>query len=207
MAKSLGYDTEKEMWEDLYVREGWPISRLSEKLGYGMQTIARRIRWAGLEVRNRGGANNPARLRKCLFRLDQRFALQAPVALVARIIRSSESTVFKYRQSVFGVNYDQLLHNRPRVGIEQVCSSELNTPGLAPGSRLEVLGVLLEDEIKRRHLDPGQWGVRGDRPGTGDGQDGGSLPPTQASVDSLTGQAPGALGGESESEPEDERED
>lgn len=58
IAETLGYKSEREMLEDLYVTQGFSIQDLAVKLGYARNNIRRRLLIHGFELRSRGGKNN-----------------------------------------------------------------------------------------------------------------------------------------------------
>ena len=60
VAKSLGYESEMQMWDDLYVEEGWGVRRLEEYIGYSRQAIANRLKELGYTMHPPGGPNNRA---------------------------------------------------------------------------------------------------------------------------------------------------
>lgn len=121
IAIELGFTSEKHMLEDFYIREHLPVARIALKLGAGPATILRRLAINGINRRMRGGANNVARLRILLHRMDQRIVMHAPIDFVAHAINSCTSTVYKYRK---GVTEGGLLYNQPDVGSTPVFPEE-----------------------------------------------------------------------------------
>ena len=118
LAKGLGYKEEKEMFLDLYGRQGLSIARISQKLGYGTATIARRMACCKINRRSRGGPNNLSRQSRKLHRMDQRFVLYGPMIEVARAARAHVSTVYKYRKGV--IKTDAIRDNQPDKGASPV---------------------------------------------------------------------------------------
>lgn len=57
-AAVLGYANEREMLENLYVKQGWSLEKLSVKLGYSIGAMRRHLQAYDIEIRPRGGDNS-----------------------------------------------------------------------------------------------------------------------------------------------------
>ncbi|KKM03109.1 hypothetical protein LCGC14_1777730 [marine sediment metagenome] len=123
IARQLGYETEHDMLLDFYVREEMSIKRIALKLGAGTTTINRRLSICGITKKPKGGANNLARQKMKLHRMDQRFVMFAPLKEVAEISGTHTTTVYKYKKEVRGGKLDGLLHNQPGDGVEPLFDS------------------------------------------------------------------------------------
>lgn len=101
LAKSIGFDGEKAMWDQLYVAEKRTIKELSKTIGYGTATIDRRIKLSGVTTRARGGANSPAKVYDKYFHLDQRAATLATPEEVAKLCDASIHSIYRIRREMF----------------------------------------------------------------------------------------------------------
>jgi hypothetical protein len=99
LAKTLGYKSERELLEDLYVTRGESIFQISNSLGVGPTTISHRLDLYEIPKRQRGGDNNPGRQTGKLFRLDQRCALRINLDTLSQITGISRSLLYKYRKA------------------------------------------------------------------------------------------------------------
>ena len=57
IVKTLGYENEKAMLEDLYVKQNLSIGMLVKKLGYSQNNLRRRLALHKIPIRKRGGVN------------------------------------------------------------------------------------------------------------------------------------------------------
>ena len=60
--EALGYESEKAMLEDLYVKQGMSVNDLSRHLGYSRNSIRLRLVEHKIKTRSRGGANYKGKL-------------------------------------------------------------------------------------------------------------------------------------------------
>lgn len=58
IAEALGYRSEEEMLLDLYVQQQLSLNAIAKMLGYSAFNVRRRLIFAGVELRGRGGPNN-----------------------------------------------------------------------------------------------------------------------------------------------------
>lgn len=58
LVKTLGYDSEAAMWEDLYLKKGLSFSQMSRKLDVSRNVIREALIRAGIPSKKRGGPNN-----------------------------------------------------------------------------------------------------------------------------------------------------
>lgn len=100
ISKMVGFNSEREMLDNLYTVEGLSINDIAQKLGCGPVTVSQRLERYGIPKRGRGGANNSHKLTRLLFRMDQRRVFSTPDTELAATIGCSVSTVYKYRRSV-----------------------------------------------------------------------------------------------------------
>lgn len=100
IARLIGFADEKSMLQSFYLTEELPIADIARKLSCGPATVANRLRRHQIETRTRGGANNTHKLARLLFRMDQRYVFGTSDVLLASLIGSHQSTVYKYKRSV-----------------------------------------------------------------------------------------------------------
>lgn len=64
-AYPLGYDTERSMWDELYIKRDWGSAKITELLGCSNTSILNRLKKLGYKIKPRGGPNRlrPYRLR------------------------------------------------------------------------------------------------------------------------------------------------
>lgn len=98
LSASIGFGSEEEMWNKLYVEEKRSIGDLAKHLGFGTATIQRRLEIKGIQRRKRGGANTPARTQEKIFKLDQRFLLFAHPDEIAKLCDCSVHSVYRIRR-------------------------------------------------------------------------------------------------------------
>lgn len=95
IAKALGYETEREMLQDLYEIQGFSVSELSKRLGYAQNNVRRRLMFNDIPLRSRGGRNNRGGTR--LAKLSD-----AELAKDARVLAHEQqvhiSTIFRERR-------------------------------------------------------------------------------------------------------------
>lgn len=103
LGRAAGFESEKAMWETLYVAEELSVSDIAERLGYGIATIVNRLNKHGIARRARGGPNHSHKVTRLLFRLDQRLIFHTPSSELARKLHMHENTVYKYKRSVQSV--------------------------------------------------------------------------------------------------------
>lgn len=111
IAKFLGFECERDMYVELYKKQGFSISQISRKLGFGTATIVRRLGMLGVEKRRRGGPNNDAKHKRRLFRADQRIVFSTSNEVLAKMFGIHSSTVYKFKRAMkevrFGLRSDQ----------------------------------------------------------------------------------------------------
>ena len=108
---------------DFYVKEEMSIKTISLKLGAGTTTINRRLSICGITKKPKGGANNLARQKMKLHRMDQRFVMFGSLKEVAEISGTHTTTVYKYKKEVRGGKLDGLLHNQSGERVEPLFDS------------------------------------------------------------------------------------
>lgn len=123
IARQLGYGSERDLLLDFYVRKEFSIKTIASKLGAGTTTINRRLGICGITKKPKGGANNLARQKMKLYRMDQRFVMCAPLKEVAESSGAHTTTVYKYRKEVKGGKLNGLLHNQSGERVEPLFDS------------------------------------------------------------------------------------
>jgi transposase len=123
IARQLGYDSERDLLLDFYVKREMSIKTIALKLGAGTTTINRRLSICGITKKPKGGANNLARQKMKLHRMDQRLVMFRPLKEVAEISGTHTTTVYKYRKEVKGGKLDGVLHNSTDSGTEPLFDS------------------------------------------------------------------------------------
>ena len=58
VAEWLNYKSEKDMWDDLYVKQGMSGNGLDRHLGYNADSIRGRLRELGYVIKPKGGVNH-----------------------------------------------------------------------------------------------------------------------------------------------------
>lgn len=97
-ASSLFYDSEFDMWFDLYVTHQNSLSQLAEKLGYSSATILARLELYNIPKRSRGGANNKARIGRILHLMDQRVVFSTKSKTLAKKLKANFTSIWKYKR-------------------------------------------------------------------------------------------------------------
>jgi transposase len=97
LARSIGYDNERQMLLDLYCARQCSISDIAQRLEAGTATINRRLDLAGINKRTRGGSNYQATQSYKLFHLDQRVLDKFDLETLSTVTRVSKSLCYKYR--------------------------------------------------------------------------------------------------------------
>ena len=123
IARQLGYDSERDLLLDFYVKEEMSIKTIALKLGAGTTTINRRLSICGITKKPKGGANNLARQKMKLHRMDQRLVMFAPLKRVAEISGTHTTTVYKYKKEVRGGKLNGLRDNLASGGTEPLFDS------------------------------------------------------------------------------------
>ena len=116
IAGSLGYDSEREMFHDLYITERMSIDELARRLGFGRTTIRRRLGRCEFSTRGRGGANNRSKANRTLHYSDQRLIFLFSMSKVAKRFRVHNPVIWRYRRSVKGGKVDGFLRDKPDGG-------------------------------------------------------------------------------------------
>jgi len=124
IAGSLGYDSEREMFHDLYLTERMSINELAQRLGFGRTTIRRRLARCEFNTRGRGGANNLSRANRILHYSDQRLIFLFSMSTVAKRFRVHNPVIWRYRKSIKGGKVDEFLRDKPSVGPGPLFESE-----------------------------------------------------------------------------------
>lgn len=131
-AKLFGYNSEQEMFEDLYVGCDLSIAEIAGRLGVGTATVGKRLNRCNIQPRPKGGANNQKRMGKILHRLDQRVVYFNPTGTIAELLGISNSLVYKYKRYMEG--FHGILYHQPDRGVEPVFDP-LETPsGITTGT-------------------------------------------------------------------------
>lgn len=116
IASSIGYETEKIMWQDLYLDKNWSIGKIAIRLGYSNTVVRRRMSLLQLPMRKKGGPNNRGKGRRILDRFDKNFVLNAPVKSVLEKANVTESTLWRYRRDERAKQAVTDLPNQPSEG-------------------------------------------------------------------------------------------
>lgn len=95
-AETLGFLSERQMMESLYLVKRFSIRRISHLLGPAPTQIREKLLELGIEMRGRGGANNEGNLK--LAELTDAQLLERPSAALAHTHGVSPSTVIKERR-------------------------------------------------------------------------------------------------------------
>lgn len=99
-AKQLGFDSEKEMLEQLY--EGHSVPEVARVLKLSPGVILKRLEANGIPRRNRGGNVRVSQVRYRLFHVDQRVLHFYGLVEAAQMLEVATSTLYKYKQWKFG---------------------------------------------------------------------------------------------------------
>lgn len=95
-ARSIGYDSERDMLTDMYVTQRISLSEIAERLQCGVFTVTRHLNALDVVRRKRGGPNLQAVQSRKLFYIDQRLIHKMPNTRLARLLGMSASLVYKY---------------------------------------------------------------------------------------------------------------
>jgi hypothetical protein len=99
-ARSIGYSSERDMLEDMYLKQGLSLSQICVRIGCGLHTVNRHLNDLGISKRSRGGCNGSANQSRKLFLLDQRVVMKHNLYRLARLIGVSSSLLYKYRRTM-----------------------------------------------------------------------------------------------------------
>lgn len=103
VARELGYTSEREMWEDMYVKQNNSIESLADRLGYGTHTVKRRLDSVGISTRSRGGHNGSTPpSRHILFHLDQRWVHCCTIKEINHYTKCSPAVISCYKSAARG---------------------------------------------------------------------------------------------------------
>lgn len=58
VAKRLGFESERGMWEEYYTNKKWSLTTLATKFASSPHTVKSRIKMCGVSLRARGGPHN-----------------------------------------------------------------------------------------------------------------------------------------------------
>lgn len=97
-ARGIGYGSEREMLEDMYLTQGLSLTQISARIQCGTHTVNRHLDLYNITKRGRGGCNGASNQTRKLFLLDQRVVLFSPLLKLARIVGVSSSLLYKYRR-------------------------------------------------------------------------------------------------------------
>ena len=98
VTRTLGFETEHEMWEELYNNQQSSIEDLHERLGFGTHTIKRRLAVCNIALRGRGGNNHSTPPRKdILFHLDQRVVVFSTQKELSFLTGCSPAVISTYK--------------------------------------------------------------------------------------------------------------
>ena len=92
LVKSLGYDSEMKMWEDLYTTRKLSVAQISRKLDISRNIVRNALGRSNIELRGRGGPNN-ARVVLTKELLDE-IRLDG-IAVVAKRLKLDYTTLYK----------------------------------------------------------------------------------------------------------------
>lgn len=103
VARDAGFNSEKEMWDELYTRTCSSIKNLADRLGFGTYTVKRRLSIHGVVLRSRGGNNGatPPK-RDVLFHLDQRVVFNSTIDFLTELTGCSPAVISNYRTRARG---------------------------------------------------------------------------------------------------------
>ena len=107
-AHSIGYGSEREMLEDLYLTQGQSLSQIAQRLQCGTHTVNRHLDQLKITKRNRGGCNSNNNQSRKLFMLDQRVIMLRPLLQIAKLIGVSSSLLYKYRRQAQRLQEDEV---------------------------------------------------------------------------------------------------
>lgn len=99
----LGYKSETEMWEDLYIAQGMSITELAKSLGVSRNKIRASLTNCGVPFRGRGGPNHQ-KLEVTDELIEE--IKKDGIAAVAKRLRLSYTTVYKRVYQVKGIGAD-----------------------------------------------------------------------------------------------------
>lgn len=108
-AQLLGFASEQEMFEELYVSQGFSLRVISKILGVASWCVSRRLRKYGIQMRKRGGANNVYRklgsltdeqLRRPTAEIAKRYEVTVGTVLAERKLRMIQYAIEKEAGSV-----------------------------------------------------------------------------------------------------------
>ena len=102
IVKTLHYQSEAEMWNDLYNNKKWGINKLSTFLGFGVATIRRRLIKSEIKMRPKGGPQPRGGAKLKLLRMDPRIAVYGSLIETARIANLDKTTVYHWRRWLCG---------------------------------------------------------------------------------------------------------
>ncbi len=97
LSTTLGYNSEYQMWHDLYVTNSFSVNVIAKKLGCSAPTVSNRLKKYTISARRRGGPNNTAKIRTKLHLMDQRLIFCQTSKAIARMLRINYGTVWKYK--------------------------------------------------------------------------------------------------------------
>ncbi len=97
-AHKIGYSSEREMLEDMYLTQGLALSQISQRLQCGIHTVNRHLDALQITKRGRGGCSGAANQSRKLFLLDQRIVMTYSLLKLAKEIGVSSSLIYKYRR-------------------------------------------------------------------------------------------------------------
>lgn len=100
IANRLGFESEMEMWLDLYREKEKTINQLSIAFRVGTTTINRRLKMYGVVMRPKGGANNVQGHTRRLLLIDPRLLFTLPEPRLAGMVGVHPSTVYTLKRSL-----------------------------------------------------------------------------------------------------------
>lgn len=114
-ARSIGYSSERDMLEDMYLKQGLSLSQICARIGCGLHTVNRHLDMLGISKRPRGGCNGSANQSRKLFLLDQRIVMKHNLYRLARLIGVSSSLLYKYRRTMLRQKEDETWNSQSLV--------------------------------------------------------------------------------------------
>lgn len=97
IARKVGFASERELLEDFYYRRQLTTAQIATLLQTSRQHVCQRLKFYGIALRPRGGANNLKGVQLLLHRLDQRDVWLRPKQLSVQL-KISLSAIYKLRK-------------------------------------------------------------------------------------------------------------
>lgn len=118
IANTLGFLTEREMFEDLYLKQEFSLSQLKGILGYSVWTIRNRLVRSGIPLRQRGGPNNRLGARRLKnLTLEELFQPAQKIVDKYHVHLSTVYAEVRFRKKEMR---NAVLSNHANTGIQQI---------------------------------------------------------------------------------------